>query len=180
MRHTPFYVIPWARLFKAPFLVIHFSDYISYILRVFPQKHIMFKSILTNSGQSKKLWDILLFISYYGLGSLRLHTLPPLHIIGFPDHVICNVAIYADDITLYSKFDQVFDLWQLLKLTFWTWIWPTRHCGLGQEKSFWFQYKKTGLVLFDRSSDCGAIYVKMNGSVLDEKLFWNAGTVFLF
>ena len=33
-----------------------------------------------------------------------------------PDDVICDVAIYADDTTLYSKCDQVSDLWQQLEL----------------------------------------------------------------
>ena len=33
----------------------------------------------------------------------------------FPDDVICNIAIYADD-TLYSNCDQVSDLWQQLEL----------------------------------------------------------------
>ena len=33
-----------------------------------------------------------------------------------PDDVICNIAIYADDITLYSKFDQASYLWQQLEL----------------------------------------------------------------
>ena len=28
----------------------------------------------------------------------------------FPDDVICNIAIYADDTTLYSKSDQASDL----------------------------------------------------------------------
>ena len=32
------------------------------------------------------------------------------------DDVICNVAICADDTTLYSKFDQASDLWQELEL----------------------------------------------------------------
>ena len=35
-----------------------------------------------------------------------------------PDNVICNIAIYADDTTLYSKCDQASDLWQQLELTF--------------------------------------------------------------
>ena len=30
--------------------------------------------------------------------------------------VICDIAIYADDTTLYSKCDQAYDLWQQLKL----------------------------------------------------------------
>ena len=33
-----------------------------------------------------------------------------------PDDVISNVAIYADDATLYSKCDQASDLWQQLEL----------------------------------------------------------------
>ena len=37
-------------------------------------------------------------------------TLFLLHINGLPDDVICNVAIYADDTTLYSQCDQAFDL----------------------------------------------------------------------
>ena len=32
------------------------------------------------------------------------------------DDVICNIAIYADDATLYSKCDQASDLWQHLEL----------------------------------------------------------------
>ena len=37
-------------------------------------------------------------------------TLFLLYINDLPDDVICNVAIYADDTTLYSQCDQVFDL----------------------------------------------------------------------
>ena len=32
--------------------------------------------------------------------------------------LICNIAIYADDTTLYSKCDQASDLWQQLELSF--------------------------------------------------------------
>ena len=35
-----------------------------------------------------------------------------------PDDVICNIAIYADDTTLYSKCDQASDVWQQLELAF--------------------------------------------------------------
>ena len=31
-----------------------------------------------------------------------------------PDHIICDIAIYADDTTLYSKCDQASDQWQQL------------------------------------------------------------------
>ena len=33
-----------------------------------------------------------------------------------PDDFICNIAINADDTTLYSKCDWVSDLWHLLQL----------------------------------------------------------------
>ena len=39
-----------------------------------------------------------------------------LYINDLPDDVICGIAIYADDTTLYSKCDQVSDLWQQLEL----------------------------------------------------------------
>ena len=35
-------------------------------------------------------------------GSILGPTLFPLYIIELPDDVICNIAIYADDTTLYS------------------------------------------------------------------------------
>ena len=39
-----------------------------------------------------------------------------IYINDLPDDVICNIAIYADDSTLYSKCDQASDLWQQLEL----------------------------------------------------------------
>ena len=36
--------------------------------------------------------------------------------IDLPDDVICYIAIYADDSTLYSKCDQAFDLWRQREL----------------------------------------------------------------
>ena len=43
-------------------------------------------------------------------------TLFLLYINDLPDDVICNIVIYADDTTLYSKCDQASDLWQQLEL----------------------------------------------------------------
>ena len=39
-----------------------------------------------------------------------------LYINDLPDNIFCNIAIYADDTTLHSKCDWVFDLWQQLEL----------------------------------------------------------------
>ena len=49
-------------------------------------------------------------------GSILGPTLFLLRIHDLPDDVICNITIYADDTTLYSKFDQASDLWQQLEL----------------------------------------------------------------
>ena len=49
-------------------------------------------------------------------GSILGPTLLLLYINDLPDDVICNIAIYADDTTLYSKCDQASDLWQQLGL----------------------------------------------------------------
>ena len=43
-------------------------------------------------------------------------TLFLLYINNLPDDIICDIAIYADDTTLYSKCDQPSDLWQQLQL----------------------------------------------------------------
>ena len=49
-------------------------------------------------------------------GSIPGPTLFLLYINDLPDDVICGIAIYPDDTTLYSKCDQVSDLWQKLEL----------------------------------------------------------------
>ena len=43
-------------------------------------------------------------------------TLLLLYINHLPDDVICDIAVYADDTTLYSKCDQASNLWQQLEL----------------------------------------------------------------
>ena len=43
-------------------------------------------------------------------------TLFLLYINDLPDNVICSIAIYADDNTLYSKCNYSSDLWQELEL----------------------------------------------------------------
>ena len=85
-------------------------------------------------------------------------------------HVICNIVIYADDNTFFSKCDQASYLWQQLALASelesdlrdtvdWGWKWPV-----------YFNAGKKKLILFNQSNYTGAIDVQMNGSVLEEKL----------
>ena len=49
-------------------------------------------------------------------GSIFGPTLFLLYITDFPDDVICDIAVFADDITLYSMCDRTSDLWQQLEL----------------------------------------------------------------
>ena len=49
-------------------------------------------------------------------GSILGPILFLLHINELPDGVTCNIAIYVDDTTFYSKCDQACDLWQQLEL----------------------------------------------------------------
>ena len=43
-------------------------------------------------------------------GPILSPTLFLLYINDLPDNIICDIAIYADDTTLYSKCNQAFDL----------------------------------------------------------------------
>ena len=63
-------------------------------------------------------------------------TLFLLYINDFPDNVICNIAIYAEDTTRYSKCDQASDLWQQLKLAS-EFESDLQQTGLGQEVTCW-------------------------------------------
>ena len=96
-------------------------------------------------------------------------TLFLLYINDLPEYGICDVVIYTDDTTLYSKCDQASDLWQQLELD------SEPESGLrdtvdwGKKWLVDFNAGKTQLVSFDRSNNNGPINVKMNGSVLEEK-----------
>ena len=49
-------------------------------------------------------------------GSIFGPSLFLLYINDLPDDVVSDIAIYADDTTLYSKWDEASDLWQQLEL----------------------------------------------------------------
>ena len=99
-------------------------------------------------------------------GSILGPLLFLLYINDLPNNIICNIAIYANDTTLYC--DQATDLGQLelaaeLEPDFqdtvdWGRIWLVA-----------FNTEKTQLALFDQSNNTGTIDVKMNGSVLEGK-----------
>ena len=102
-------------------------------------------------------------------GSILGPTLFLLHINDLPDDVICNIAIYADDTTLYSNCDQASDLWQQLELASELKSDLRDTVDWGRKWLLDFNAGKTQLVSFDRSKNTGAIDVKMNGSVLEKK-----------
>ena len=54
---------------------------------------------------------------------------------------LCNIAIYADDITLYSKCNQASDPWQQLELASEIES-DLQGTGLLQEVACWFQFWK--------------------------------------
>ena len=119
-------------------------------------------------------------------GSILGPTLFLLYISDHPDDVICNIAIYAYDTTVYSKCDQASDLWQQLELA------SELESDLGDTVDWgrkWlvdFNAGKTQPVSFDQSKNTGAIDVKMGGSILEEKtsfkmlrLDWGSYIVFI-
>ena len=102
-------------------------------------------------------------------GSILSPTLFLLYINELPDDVICNIVIYADDTTLYSKCYQASDLWQQLELASELESDLRDTVDLGKKWLVDFNAGKTQLVSFDRSNNNGSIDVKMDGSVLEEK-----------
>ena len=117
-------------------------------------------------GKSSQEYPVNAGVSQVSILGLTLFLL---YINDLPDDVICNIAIYADDTTLYSKLDQALDLCQQLELASKL---ESNMCDTvdwGRKWLLGFSAEKTQLVLFDRSNNTCAIDMKMDGSVLDEK-----------
>ena len=104
-------------------------------------------------------------------GSILGPTLFLLYINDLPDDVICNTAIYANDTTLYFKCDHTSDLWQQLELAFELESDLRDTMEWGRKWVVDFNAGKTQLVSFSQSNNTGAIDVKMDWSVIEEKLF---------
>ena len=102
-------------------------------------------------------------------GSILGPTLFLPYINELPDNIICNIAIYADDTTLYSKCDRATDLWQQPELASELESDSRDTVDWGRKWLVDFNAGTTELVSFEWSHNIGAIDVKMNGSVLDEK-----------
>ena len=102
-------------------------------------------------------------------GSILGPTLFLLYINDLPDDAICDIAIYADDTTLYSKCDRASDLWQQFELASELESDLRNTVNWGKKWLVDFNAGKTQLVSFDRSDNNGSIDVKMDGPVLEEK-----------
>ena len=94
-------------------------------------------------------------------GSILGPTLFLLYIHGLPDDVICDIAMYADDTTLYSKCDQASDLWQQVELASELESDLRDSVDWGKKWLIDFNAGKTQLVSFDQSNNNGSIDVKM-------------------
>ena len=101
-------------------------------------------------------------------GSVLGPTLFLLYINDLPD-AFCNIAIHADDTNLYSKFYQASDLWQQLELAYELEADLRDTVDWGRKWLVDLNDGKTHLVSFEWSNNTGAIDVKMDASILEEK-----------
>ena len=102
-------------------------------------------------------------------GSILGPTLFLLYNNDLPDDVICEIAIYADDTTFYSKCDQASDLWQQLELASELESDLRDSVDWGIKWLVYFNAGKTQLLSFERSNNDASVGVRMDGSVLEEK-----------
>ena len=92
-----------------------------------------------------------------------------LYINDLPDDVICQIAIYADDTTVYSNCDQASDLCQQLELASKLESDLRHTVDWGKKWLVDFNAGKAQLVSFDRPNINGSIDVRKDGFVREEK-----------
>ena len=102
-------------------------------------------------------------------GSILGPTLLLLYINDLCDDVICDIAIYVDDTTLYSNCNQVSDLWQQIELASELESDLRDTVDWGKKWLVDFSAGKTQMVSFDNPNNNCSIDVKMDGSVPEEK-----------
>ena len=102
-------------------------------------------------------------------GSILGPTLFLLYINDLPDNFICDIAIYVDDTTHYSEYDQASDMWQQLELASELESDLQDTVDWGKKWLVDFNAGKTQLILFDQSNNTGSIDAKIDVSVLEEK-----------
>ena len=107
------------------------------------------------------------------VGSAQVSILGPtiflLYINNPSDDVICDIAIYADDTTLYSNCDR-----HLICRVGFNWLlnWNLWDTGVGHEVSCWFQCLKNSTVFlffFNGSNNTDVIDIRMDWFILEEK-----------
>ena len=118
------------------------------------------------NGKSSKEYPVNVRVPQGSILGLRLFLV---YIKDLADDVICDIAIYANDTTLYSKCDQASNLWQQLELASELESDLRDTVDWGKKWVVDFNAGKTQLVLFDWSNNTGAIFVKMDWSVWKEK-----------
>ena len=94
-------------------------------------------------------------------GSIIGPTLFLLYINDLPDDVICNIAVYVDDATFYSKCDQASDLWQQLDLASELESDLRDAVNWGKKWLVDFNAGKAQLVSFDQSNNNGSTDAKI-------------------
>ena len=146
----------WNKLPRS-FQVAHYVQKFSFLSRLSPGYLWCFNSK-----------NFLLYINYY----TYINIVFLLYIIELPDDVICNIAICADDTTLYPRCDQASDLWQQLELAFELESDLQNTVDWGRKWFVDFNAGKTQLVSFHWSNNTSVIDVKMDGSVHEEKSFF--------
>ena len=110
----------YPRLLTGFGMLVFFTNLSLQVFRISGQIFSLISSFLSNrrlrvvlDGKSSQEYPVNAGVPQ---GSILGPTLFLLYINDLPDDVICDIAIYADDTTLYSRCDRASDLWQQFEL----------------------------------------------------------------